>query len=369
MISSLGYLRIESADVAAWREFGLKILGMTEGRGSRGRRRLPADGRLPGPPGDRARASGTPARLRLGGRGRRRAGRGGPGPGRRRGRVQDRHPRRVRRPAGGLDAARGRPGRAHARGVLRGGAGVPAVGQPVREPLRHRGPGPGARGAAGPARLPGRVRLLHRGPRVPAPGLDADARRVLRRRARGPPGVVPVPGLQPAAPLPGPGPDARRAGDRAPDDRGRRAGRRGRGARPVRPARRAGVRDAGAARQRPHGLVLRAHPRRVRHRVRHRRPAGRRRDLDQPGDHRGQPVGPQLCLPAPAAHRTPPRREAEADPEVDTARFRQVLGHFCTGVTVITTTAEDARPGSRARRSPRCPWTRRWSCSAPAGPR
>jgi 3,4-dihydroxy-9,10-secoandrosta-1,3,5(10)-triene-9,17-dione 4,5-dioxygenase len=33
MISSLGYLRFESADVAAWREFGVKILGMTEGRG------------------------------------------------------------------------------------------------------------------------------------------------------------------------------------------------------------------------------------------------------------------------------------------------------------------------------------------------
>jgi 3,4-dihydroxy-9,10-secoandrosta-1,3,5(10)-triene-9,17-dione 4,5-dioxygenase len=33
MISSLGYLRIESADVGAWREFGLKVLGMTEGRG------------------------------------------------------------------------------------------------------------------------------------------------------------------------------------------------------------------------------------------------------------------------------------------------------------------------------------------------
>jgi 3,4-dihydroxy-9,10-secoandrosta-1,3,5(10)-triene-9,17-dione 4,5-dioxygenase len=31
MISSLGYLRISSADVGAWREFGLKILGMTEG--------------------------------------------------------------------------------------------------------------------------------------------------------------------------------------------------------------------------------------------------------------------------------------------------------------------------------------------------
>jgi 3,4-dihydroxy-9,10-secoandrosta-1,3,5(10)-triene-9,17-dione 4,5-dioxygenase len=34
MISSLGYLRIQSADVGAWREFGVKILGMTEGRGS-----------------------------------------------------------------------------------------------------------------------------------------------------------------------------------------------------------------------------------------------------------------------------------------------------------------------------------------------
>jgi 3,4-dihydroxy-9,10-secoandrosta-1,3,5(10)-triene-9,17-dione 4,5-dioxygenase len=33
MISSLGYLRIESADVAAWREFGVKVLGLTEGRG------------------------------------------------------------------------------------------------------------------------------------------------------------------------------------------------------------------------------------------------------------------------------------------------------------------------------------------------
>jgi 3,4-dihydroxy-9,10-secoandrosta-1,3,5(10)-triene-9,17-dione 4,5-dioxygenase len=33
LISSLGYLRIESADPAAWREFGTKILGLTEGRG------------------------------------------------------------------------------------------------------------------------------------------------------------------------------------------------------------------------------------------------------------------------------------------------------------------------------------------------
>ena len=32
-IVSLGYLRIESADVAAWREFGVRVLGMVEGRG------------------------------------------------------------------------------------------------------------------------------------------------------------------------------------------------------------------------------------------------------------------------------------------------------------------------------------------------
>jgi 3,4-dihydroxy-9,10-secoandrosta-1,3,5(10)-triene-9,17-dione 4,5-dioxygenase len=33
VIGSLGYLRIESADVAAWREFGVRVLGMIEGRG------------------------------------------------------------------------------------------------------------------------------------------------------------------------------------------------------------------------------------------------------------------------------------------------------------------------------------------------
>ncbi|HCT81647.1 MAG TPA: 2,3-dihydroxybiphenyl 1,2-dioxygenase [Micromonosporaceae bacterium] len=32
-IRSLGYLRIEATDIAAWREFGVKILGMVEGRG------------------------------------------------------------------------------------------------------------------------------------------------------------------------------------------------------------------------------------------------------------------------------------------------------------------------------------------------
>jgi 3,4-dihydroxy-9,10-secoandrosta-1,3,5(10)-triene-9,17-dione 4,5-dioxygenase len=33
-IRSLGYLRIEATDMAAWRTFGLKVLGMVEGKGS-----------------------------------------------------------------------------------------------------------------------------------------------------------------------------------------------------------------------------------------------------------------------------------------------------------------------------------------------
>ncbi len=33
LVRSLGYLRIETADVGAWREFGTSVLGMTEGRG------------------------------------------------------------------------------------------------------------------------------------------------------------------------------------------------------------------------------------------------------------------------------------------------------------------------------------------------
>ncbi|MGE2731149.1 iron-dependent extradiol dioxygenase HsaC [Mycolicibacterium vaccae] len=33
-IRSLGYLRIEATDVAAWREYGLKVLGMVEGKGN-----------------------------------------------------------------------------------------------------------------------------------------------------------------------------------------------------------------------------------------------------------------------------------------------------------------------------------------------
>ena len=33
-IRSLGYLRIEATDMEAWRDYGLKVLGMVEGKGS-----------------------------------------------------------------------------------------------------------------------------------------------------------------------------------------------------------------------------------------------------------------------------------------------------------------------------------------------
>ena len=40
-----------------------------------------------------------------------------------------------------------------------------------------------------------------------------------------------------------------------------------------------------------------------------------------------------------------PRTRAEPDTEPEPGRFRQVLGHFCTGVTVITTVDEDGPAG------------------------
>jgi 3,4-dihydroxy-9,10-secoandrosta-1,3,5(10)-triene-9,17-dione 4,5-dioxygenase len=33
-IRSLGYLRIEATDMQAWRDYGLKVLGMVEGKGA-----------------------------------------------------------------------------------------------------------------------------------------------------------------------------------------------------------------------------------------------------------------------------------------------------------------------------------------------
>ena len=188
MIRSLGYLRIESADVGAWREFGVKVLGLTEGRG-------PEDGALylrmddfparlvilPGP-SERLLASGwevaDAAALAAVGRALADAGvaykpgTDGECAARRVGSLLH-----VDDPAG------------HTLEVFCGAAlESPAGGQPVREPLRHRRPGDGSRGAAGAARLGGGVRVLHRGPRVPAAGFDADAGRVLRGRGGGPAG-------------------------------------------------------------------------------------------------------------------------------------------------------------------------------------
>ena len=84
VISSLGYLRIESADPR--RLARVRRQGPRHDRGARPRRRraLPADGRFPGPFGHSARVNRTPARRWLGGPRHPGAGRGRPCPGRRR---------------------------------------------------------------------------------------------------------------------------------------------------------------------------------------------------------------------------------------------------------------------------------------------
>jgi hypothetical protein len=63
----------------------------------------------------------------------------------------------------------------------------------------------------------------------------------------------------------------------------------------------------------------------------------------------------------------PEVKSARFDPEP--GRFRQVLGHFCTGVTVVTTADDDGPAGLRAGRSRPYRSNRRWCCSARAARR
>jgi hypothetical protein len=56
-------------------------------------------------------------------------------------------------------------------------------------------------------------------------------------------------------------------------------------------------------------------------------------------------------------------------PEAPLAPIREVVGHFATGVAVVTAAGPDGPSGSPASRSPRCRCSRRWSASAPHAPR
>src|SRR6201999_3437234 len=90
--------------------------------------------------------------------------------------------------------------------------------------------------------------------------------------------------------------------------------------------------------------VLREDPGRVRHRVRHRRADRRPRPLDPAGGHADQPVGPPVGGPGrgPLMTAAPDQTEvARTGPD----RFRQVLGHCGTGITVITTIDDEGPAG------------------------
>ena len=151
-IRSLGYLRIEATDMAAWRKYGLKVLGMVEGKGADPEslylRMDDFPARLVIVPGeqDRLAASGWETanaadlqeiRDRL-------EPHGVPY---KEGTAEELADRRVDE----LITLRG-PDRQHARGVPRRRAAAPPGGQPVRAPVRHRRAGPGPRRAVDPRR-------------------------------------------------------------------------------------------------------------------------------------------------------------------------------------------------------------------------
>lgn len=77
----------------------------------------------------------------------------------------------------------------------------------------------------------------------------------------------------------------------------------------------------------------------------------------------GAPTTAAAPATAPAGPRARPALRAVRDDErapLDPAEFRSVLGHFASGVTVITSPGSPDRPVSPASPSPRSPSTRRW---------
>ena len=361
MIRSLGYLRIESADIAAWREFGTRILGLTEGRG-------PEDGAL------YLRMDDFPARLVI-----------VPGD-------------RERLLASGWEVADATALAAVRRALADAGVAVKAgtpdelAARRVGELLRFDDPAGNAIevfcGAAlehRPAVSPygnqfvtGVMGLGHVVLPVPGAGDAALAfyTEVLGFRLRdsmrmppeffgGAPGDPPVwfrfLGCNPRhhslalAPTPAPAGIIHLMIEVATlDDVGRALER-------CAPAEIAGVGVARAARQRPDGVVLRADPGRVRHRVRHRRPAS---STTPPGS-AGKPprsASGDTALPAPPPPDPPRPAPRPLDVETTDAAYRHVLGHFCTGVTVIT--GGRRRPPGRVR----LPGVRRPLADPAAGP-
>ena len=166
------------------------------------RRALSADGRVPGPAGDRARRARPAAAVRLGG-GQCRCAAGHPPPARRRGHaVQGGDGSRTRRTPRRRDDHVRRPLGQHAGGVPRRRPGTPPRRQPVRPQVRHRRAGPRARGADHPRRR-GDAALLPRRARLLPARLDATAAAAGRPTRRRRTGLAALLRREPAPPQPG----------------------------------------------------------------------------------------------------------------------------------------------------------------------
>ena len=295
IIRSLGYLRIESADSAAWREFGVRVLGMAEGRGpDAGAVYLRMDdfpARLVIVPGERDRllASGWEVAGEDG------AGRGRAGRWTRPASRSRRAPPRSSPSAGWRRCCASTTRRATRWRC----SAAPRSSTARRSARTGTGSSPACSGwATWCCRCPTTRPRWASTPTCSASGCGTRCgwRRSCSAARAGPPLWMRFLGCNPRhhslalAPFPAPAGIVHLMIEVASlDDVGRamdRCARRGG----------AGQRQPRAARQRPDGVVLRADAGRVRHRVRHRRPARRRRDLGEPGDHRDQPVGAQLRL-------------------------------------------------------------------------
>ncbi|WP_272496297.1 hypothetical protein [Nocardioides sp. B-3] len=173
-IKSMGYVRVASTDLDAWRSFAEKVLGLAAGRGPSPDnlyyRIDEVSARLVVFPERRRRAVGD----RVGAGRPRRAPAGTRAPAEGRSRLRRGHRRRAGRATGAGADPFPRPVRQRLRALPRHHLRITARGHAVRRKVRHRRPGHGPHRGPGQRRRRGAA-VLPRRARLPAAGLDVDA--------------------------------------------------------------------------------------------------------------------------------------------------------------------------------------------------